>query len=100
MEKVRIRDLAKELGMETSKEILAFLERIGAKGKSASSNLEGELIRRHDIDIPATNPLPATGEWFWDGTNENAELVANGVYIIQYNSGDTHKIRRVLLFKR
>ncbi|MBE0605985.1 MAG: translation initiation factor IF-2 N-terminal domain-containing protein, partial [Deltaproteobacteria bacterium] len=46
MEKVRVRDLAKELGMESSKEVLAFLERIGVKGKSASSNLEGEMIDR------------------------------------------------------
>ncbi|MCL1926042.1 MAG: translation initiation factor IF-2 [Syntrophorhabdaceae bacterium] len=46
MDKVRIRDLAKDLGMETSKEIIAFLEKIGARGKSASSNLEGDLIER------------------------------------------------------
>src|SRR5512145_1729360 len=46
MDKVRVRDLAKELGMETSKEIIQFLERIGQKGKSASSNIEGELIER------------------------------------------------------
>src|SRR3970282_72911 len=46
MDKVRVRDLAKEVGMETSKEVLAFLERIGVKGKSASSNLEGEMIDR------------------------------------------------------
>ena len=46
MDKVRVRDLAKELGMESSKEILSFLERIGTKGKSASSNLEGEMIDR------------------------------------------------------
>ncbi|TFG58459.1 MAG: hypothetical protein E4H29_05855, partial [Deltaproteobacteria bacterium] len=38
MEKVRVRDLAKELGMKSSKEILLFLERNGQKGKSASSN--------------------------------------------------------------
>ena len=44
MEKVRVRDLAKELGMKSSKEILLFLERIGQKGKSASSNIEGDLI--------------------------------------------------------
>ncbi len=62
-------------------------------------NLEGELIRRADIDIPAGTPLPATGVWSWDGTNENGELVANGVYLIQYNSGDTHKARKVVLFK-
>jgi len=63
-------------------------------------NLEGELIRRHDISIPANTPLPATGMWMWDGANENGELVANGVYIIQYNSGNTHKIRKVVLYKR
>lgn len=62
-------------------------------------NLEGELIRRADIDIPGGTPLPATGVWSWDGTNENGELVANGVYLIQYNSGDTHKVRKVVLFK-
>ncbi|MDH3237137.1 MAG: translation initiation factor IF-2 N-terminal domain-containing protein, partial [Deltaproteobacteria bacterium] len=44
MEKVRIRELAKELGMKNSKEILLFLERAGLKGKSASSNVEGDLI--------------------------------------------------------
>lgn len=63
-------------------------------------NLEGQLIRRQDIDIPASTPLPATGIWTWDGTNNLGELVANGVYIIQYNSGGTHKIRKVLILKR
>ncbi|HAM32615.1 MAG TPA: translation initiation factor IF-2 [Deltaproteobacteria bacterium] len=60
MDKVRVRDLAKELGMETSKEILAFLERIGAKGKSASSNLEGETIDRVRAHFrkPAPPPPP------------------------------------------
>ena len=58
MDKVRIRDLAKELGMETSKEILAFLERIGAKGKSASSNLEGDLIERVKAHFKKPAPLP------------------------------------------
>jgi len=63
-------------------------------------NLEGELIRRQDISIPPGTPLPATGSWIWDGTNANSELVANGVYIIQYNSGNTHKIRKVVVFKQ
>jgi translation initiation factor IF-2 len=60
MDKVRIRDLAKELGMETSKEVLAFLERIGAKGKSASSNIEGDLIDRvrNHFKKPAPPPPP------------------------------------------
>jgi len=60
MDKVRIRDLAKDLGMETSKEIIAFLERIGAKGKSASSNLEGDLIDRvrGHFKKPAAPPPP------------------------------------------
>ncbi len=63
-------------------------------------NLEGELIRRQDFDIPANTPLPHTDIWSWDGTNENGEMVANGVYVIQYNSGDTHKILKVVVFKR
>jgi translation initiation factor IF-2 len=46
MEKVRIRELAKELGMPTSREVLQFLERVGMKGKSASSNIEGEAVER------------------------------------------------------
>ncbi|HSL92144.1 MAG TPA: translation initiation factor IF-2 [Candidatus Limnocylindrales bacterium] len=56
MDKVRIRDLAKELGMETSKEVLAFLERIGQKGKSASSNIEGDVIERVKIHFRKTAP--------------------------------------------
>ena len=60
MDKVRVRDLAKELGMDTSKEVLAFLERIGVKGKSASSNLEGETIDRVRAHFrkPAPPPPP------------------------------------------
>ena len=60
MEKVRVRDLAKEIGMASSKEVLAFLERIGVKGKSASSNLEGEMIDRVRAHFrkPAPPPPP------------------------------------------
>src|SRR5512141_3448875 len=60
MDKVRVRDLAKELGMEASKEVIAFLERIGVKGKSASSNLEGEMIDRVRAHFrkPAPPPPP------------------------------------------
>jgi len=60
MDKLRVRDLAKDLGMETSKEVLAFLERIGVKGKSASSNLEGETIDRVRAHFrkPAPPPPP------------------------------------------
>jgi|GEM_PF-4200350 len=63
-------------------------------------NTEGELIRRQVIESPPNTPLPAAGGWVWDGTNENNELVANGVYLIQYNSGDTHKLRKVIVLKR
>ncbi|NTV53485.1 MAG: hypothetical protein HGA76_10815, partial [Candidatus Firestonebacteria bacterium] len=63
-------------------------------------NLEGELIRRQDFAYPPNTQLPVSGFWQWDGTNDNTEYVANGVYIVQYNSGDTHKTRRVVVFKR
>ncbi len=58
MEKVRVRDLAKELGMDASREILLFLERIGVKGKSASSNIEGDLIERVRTHFRKGAPLP------------------------------------------
>lgn len=58
MEKVRIRDLAKGLGMESSKEVIVFLDRIGEKGKSASSNIEGDLIERVKNHFRKTAPPP------------------------------------------
>ncbi|MGB3400661.1 MAG: translation initiation factor IF-2 [Candidatus Deferrimicrobiaceae bacterium] len=58
MEKVRIRELAKELGMKSSKEILLFLERVGVKGKSASSNAEGDLIGKVRSHFRKGAPLP------------------------------------------
>lgn len=74
MEKVRIRELAKELGMKSSKEILLFLERAGQKGKSASSNIEGDLIekvrshfRKGSPPPPVETPLEVTHE---DGSLE------------------------------
>ncbi len=58
MKKIRVRELAKELGMSSSKEILAFLERIGQKGKSASSNIEGETIERVRSQFRKGKPAP------------------------------------------
>ncbi|MGE5189932.1 MAG: translation initiation factor IF-2 [Gemmatimonadota bacterium] len=62
MDKVRVRDLAKELGMQSSKEIIQFLERIGQKGKSASSNIEGDLIERVKSHFRKGAPPPAPKE--------------------------------------
>ncbi|HEU5359809.1 MAG TPA: translation initiation factor IF-2 [Candidatus Deferrimicrobiaceae bacterium] len=62
MEKVRVRELAKELGMESSKEILLFLERIGQKGKSASSNIEGDVIERVKTHFRKGAPPPPPKE--------------------------------------
>jgi translation initiation factor IF-2 len=65
MEKARIRDLARELGMESSREILQFLERTGHRGKSASSNIEGNVIERvrsHFRKGAAPPPSPQTTE--------------------------------------
>ncbi|HEY3491099.1 MAG TPA: translation initiation factor IF-2 [Candidatus Deferrimicrobiaceae bacterium] len=74
MEKVRVRDLAKELGMETSKELLAFLDKIGFKNKSASSNIEGDLtervrahFRKQSAPPPPQQPTVVTKS---DGTME------------------------------
>ncbi len=63
-------------------------------------NLEGEMIKKQEFPIQPGTALPVTGAWIWNGTNDNDELVANGVYIVQYNSGDTHKIRKVVVYKQ
>ncbi len=62
MEKVRVRDLAKELGMKSSKEILLFLERNGQKGKSASSNIEGDMIEKVRSNFQKGAPPPPPKE--------------------------------------
>ncbi|KRT74256.1 MAG: translation initiation factor IF-2, translation initiation factor IF-2 [Deltaproteobacteria bacterium CSP1-8] len=62
MEKVRVRELAKELGMKSSKEILLFLERIGEKGKSASSNIDGDVVERVRTHFRKGAPPPPPRE--------------------------------------
>jgi translation initiation factor IF-2 len=62
MEKVRVRDLAKELGVKSSKEILLFLERNGQKGKSASSNIEGDMIEKVRSSFRKGAPPPPPRE--------------------------------------
>ena len=62
MEKVRVRELAKELGMKSSKEILLFLERIGQKGKSASSNIDGDVVERVRTHFRKGAPPPPPRE--------------------------------------
>src|SRR3972149_25138 len=62
MESVRVRELAKELGMKSSKEILLFLERIGEKGKSASSNIDGDMVERVRTHFRKGAPPPPPRE--------------------------------------
>jgi len=74
MEKVRIRELAKELGMKSSKEILLFLERAGQKGKSASSNIEGDLIVKVRSHFRKGTPPPPPGDTPLEVTHEDGSL--------------------------
>jgi translation initiation factor IF-2 len=74
MEKVRIRELAKELGMKSSKEILLFLERAGQKGKSASSNIEGDLIVKVRSHFRKGTPPPPPVETPLEVTHEDGSL--------------------------
>jgi len=74
MEKVRIRELAKELGMKSSKEILLFLERAGQKGKSASSNIEGDLIVKVRSHFRKGTPPPPPVETPLEVTREDGSL--------------------------
>ena len=52
MSKVRVHELAKELGM-TSKEVLTKLADIGEYVKSASSTVEAPVIRKLKESLPA-----------------------------------------------
>lgn len=59
MSKVRVHELAKELGM-TSKEVLAKLADLGEYVKSASSTVEAPVIRKLQESLPAdAKPAPA-----------------------------------------
>ncbi len=74
MEKVRIRDLAKELGMKSSKEILLFLERTGLKGKSASSNIEGDLVDKVRSHFRKGAPPPPPVETPFEVTHADGTI--------------------------
>ena len=57
MAKVRVYELAKELGLE-SKALLAKLQELGEFVKSASSTLEPPVVRRMRDLYPSANPTP------------------------------------------
>ena len=74
MEKVRVRDIAKELGMKSSKEILLLLERMGQKGKSASSNIEGDLIEKVRSHFRKGAPPPPPRERLLEVTHADGTI--------------------------
>ncbi len=58
MSKVRVHELAKELGV-SSKEVLAKLQELGEFVKSASSTVEAPVVRKLREAMPAAAPAPA-----------------------------------------
>lgn len=59
-------------------------------------NMAGELIR-------AVNNVPVQAglaQWPWDGRAEDGNIVGNGVYFIQIESGKHVEIKRVIVLKR
>ena len=58
MSKVRVHELAKELGV-TSKDVLAKLAELGEFVKSASSTVEAPVARKLKEAMPAVEPKPA-----------------------------------------
>ena len=58
MSKVRVHELAKELGV-TSKDVLAKLAELGEFVKSASSTVEPPVVRKLKEAMPAVAPAPA-----------------------------------------
>ena len=61
MAKVRVYELAKELGVE-SKVVLAKLQEMGEFVRSASSTVEPPVVRRLREAMPAAPPAPAAAE--------------------------------------
>lgn len=60
----------------------------------------GQLIRRFDLGRLRTGQyLEAGHAVFWDGTNEQGELVGSGVYLYEIRTDDAFAIRRMLLIK-
>ena len=59
MSKVRVHELAKELGV-SSKEVLAKLQELGEFVKSASSTVEAPVVRKLREAMPAAAPAADT----------------------------------------
>ena len=58
MSKVRVHELAKQLGME-SKEVLAKLQEMGEFVRSASSTVEAPVVRKLVALYPDAKPVEA-----------------------------------------
>ena len=58
MAKVRVYELAKELGLE-SKELLAKLQEVGEFVRSASSTVEAPVVRKLMEKFPDMKPVEA-----------------------------------------
>lgn len=58
--------------------------------------MAGELVR---VVNNATIPAGLT-VWEWDGQNASGELVGNGTYFIQIESGKDVQIKRVIVLKQ
>ena len=63
-------------------------------------NTAGALIRRLDMGHQDAGFYIAKGQAaYWDGRNEDAELVASGVYFYQLRAGNFSQMRRMLVVK-
>jgi hypothetical protein len=62
MAKVRVYELAKELGVD-SRGLMLRLGELGEFVRSASSAIEPDVVRRLRAELPAVRPSPSGGSW-------------------------------------
>ena len=63
-------------------------------------NAPGELVRQMDMGIqPAGQYIDRQYAAYWDGRNEQGELVSSGVYWYHLHTADTHLTKQLVILK-
>ena len=63
-------------------------------------NLQGRLVRQLDLGLQeAGYYVDKSRAAYWDGTNEDGELVASGVYFYKLDAGEFTASKRMVVVK-
>ena len=75
---------------------ISFKSNRAGQVRVAVYNLAGELVQ------PIWKGNVAAGIWYqqtWNGTNDNGEMVASGVYFVSIRGAGIRSVRKVILLK-